>query len=462
MKAILGLVALAALGGGAGLAADPTSAAIDAVFADLDSTASPGCALGVIRDGDFLYRRGYGMASLEHAMPIDSDTVFYVGSISKQFVAASILLASEEGFLSLDDDVRKHVPELPDYGAEITVRNLIHHTSGLRDYLSLLRLAGRPAEDIVSDQDVLDLIVRQQALNFAPGSQYLYSNSGYFLLAEIVKRTTGETLREFADSRIFGPLEMRDSRFHDDRREIVARRALAYAEASAGGFELNWSSNFDKVGSGGLLSTIDDFLAWDRNFDKPRIGSPRFLSSLLTPGVLADGTKQDYAFGLRVAKRRGLATVAHAGAMFGFRAAYLRFPEKRFSVVALCNLASADPTSRVGRVADLFLENDYPEPAPEAEPAEEADAAPALSDREPAAAEELAGRYYSPELDAAYEFEATDGALVLTGSSTWEHETLAPLGERCFAGAGGRTFKFDTDGFTLDAGRVVGIRFRKL
>ena len=460
MRVIFGLLGLAALSGLVASAADPAPAAIDAIFADLDSTRSPGCALGVIRDGEFLYRRGYGMASLEHAAPVDSDTVFYVGSISKQFVAASTLLAAEEGFLSLDDDVRKYVSTLPDYGPTITIRHLVHHTSGLRDYLGLLRLAGKPAEDIVSDEEIVDLISRQKALNFAPGSQYRYSNSGYFLLSEIIERTTGETLRAFAHRRIFEPLGMADSRFYDDRREIVPRRAAAYAPAPPDGFEVNWSSNFEKVGSGGLLTTIDDFLQWDRNFDEPDIGSPQFLETLITPGRLLDGTRQDYAFGLVIADRRGLPTVSHGGAMFGYRSAYLRFPQQRLSVAAFCNLSSAVPMERVERVADLYLEGVYPEKAERAKPVEATEKSPRSHRLDPATAAELAGEYYSPELDAVYEFATAGGALLLEPSNTWGREPLQSLGKGRYA-ATGRTFTFDVQGMTLDAGRVTGVRFTK-
>ncbi len=462
MKTTIELLVLAAFTAVLATAADPRPADIDAVFADLDGVHSPGCALGVIRDGDFVYRQGYGMGSIEHGMPIAADTVFYVGSISKQFVASSIILAAEQGALSLDDNVRDHIPELPDYGANITIGNLIHHTSGLRDYLGLLRLSGRPAEDIVTDQEIVDLIVRQKALNFAPGSQYLYSNSGYFLLAEILKRATGQTLRAFAAQRIFAPLHMRDTRFHDDRRRIVERRALAYSPAASGGFELDWSSNFDKVGSGGLLTTINDFLAWNNNFDEPRIGGPDFLRTLLTPGVLNDGARQDYAFGLRIGDRRGLPTVSHSGAMFGFRAAYLRFPAQHFSAVAFCNLSTADPMSRIERVADLYLEAVYPQKAGKS-PAtsRNADKPPKARRVPPAVIAESAGRYYSPELDAVYEFEEASGALILRASKTWDRETLKPIGERTFQGDG-ETFTFDPNGgMTLDAGRVVGIRFTK-
>ena len=331
--------------------------AVDAVFGDLDSVNSPGCAVGVMREGRFVYRAGYGMASLEHGAPITPDTVFYVGSVSKQFVAASIALAAEDGKLSLEDDVRNHVHELPDYGERITIRHLVHHSSGLRDYLRLLRLAGKPAEDVISDEEVLALIARQKALNFPPGSQYRYSNSGYFLLAEIINRTTGKTLREFAAREIFGPLGMDNSHFHDDRSQIVRRRATAYSPVTGGGFRLNWSSNFDKVGSGGLMTTVTDMLAWERNFLDARIGSIGFLETILTPGRLRDDTEQDYAFGLQIGEYRGLPTVSHGGSMFGFRPFYLRFPQERLAVLCLCNVANEIVPNLVegGRAAVLKL-----------------------------------------------------------------------------------------------------------
>jgi CubicO group peptidase (beta-lactamase class C family) len=444
--------------------------AIDNVFADLDRTSSPGCALGVTRDGVFLYRRGYGMASLEHGVPVTADTLFYAGSVSKQFVAASIALAAEQGRLSLDDEIRKHIPELPDYGHKTTLRHLIHHTSGLRDYLGLLQLAGIPAEDVLDKDEIRALIVRQKGLNFQPGSQYLYSNSGYFLLAEILRRATAMPLRAFAEKNIFQPLAMTQTRFHDDRREIVPRRAFAYAPAQGGAFELNWSSNFDQVGSGGLLTSVNDMLGWERNFLEPRIGSAKFLETIHTPGeqpTSVDDPTARYAFGLVLSRYRGLKTASHGGSMFGFRAAYLRFPEQRFAVICLCNVSNADPMNRAFRVADFFLADRLGPPDSQQRPRQ----APAGG--KPAAASagaasslaRFAGTYRSEELDAAYRFVVQDGALAFAGNKTVPATPLEPAGQDRFRAsreAANLEFTFTRDSVVLDAGRVTGIRFDRV
>jgi CubicO group peptidase (beta-lactamase class C family) len=444
--------------------------AIDAVFADLDRTNSPGCALGVTRDGEFLYRRGYGMASLEHSVPVMADTLFYAGSVSKQFVAASIALAAEQGRLSLDDEVRKHVPELPDYGRKITLRHLIHHSSGLRDYLGLLGLAGKPAEDVLDKDEVLALIVRQKGLNFPPGSQYLYSNSGYFLLAEILRRSTAMTLREFAEKNIFHPLAMTQTRFHDDRREIVPGRAFAYAPANSGGFELNWSSNFDQVGSGGLLTSVNDMLGWERNHLEPRIGSARFLETIHSPGeqpTSADDPDARYAFGLVLSRYRGLKTVSHGGSMFGFRAAYLRFPEQRFAVICLCNISNAGPMNRAFRVADFFLADLLGPPEPEQRPRQTpADGKPTAAGAGAASnLDRFAGTYRSAELDASYRFVVQNVGLAFAGNKTLPATPLEPAGPDRFRAAregANLEFTFTPNSVVLDAGRVKGIRFDRM
>ncbi|MFQ5817026.1 MAG: serine hydrolase domain-containing protein [Terriglobia bacterium] len=335
--------------------ADTLTDKVDAVFADWDQPDSPGCALGVVQNGKLIYTRGYGMASLEHRVPISSQSVFYIGSTSKQFVAASVVLAAAQRQLSLDDDIRKHLPEMPDYGTPITLRHLIHHSSGLRDYLSLMSLAGMPFENIYTDEELIELLARQKQLNFTPGEQYLYSNSGYFLLAQIVKRATGHSLRAFAEENIFKPLGMTSTHFHDDRTLVVANRATAYSPQKEGGFRLNWFLNFDKVGSGGLLTTVEDLYLWDQNFYEIKVGGRDFVQQLLTPGTLNNGQILDYAFGLAVGEYKGLKTVSHGGAFMGFRAQLLRFPEQKFSVICLCNLSNINPTRLARQVADIYL-----------------------------------------------------------------------------------------------------------
>lgn len=435
---------------------------VDEVFAQWDNPKSPGCALGVIKDGDFIYRRGYGMASLELDVPLSSETVFYIGSTSKQFVSASIMLAAEQGYLSLDDDIRKYVPEMPDYGTTITIRHLIHHTSGLRDYLTLWGLAGENIEDIHTADEALEIITRQKALNFQPGDEYLYSNSGYLLLSVIVERATGKPLREFAHENIFEPLGMKNTHFHDDHTHIVKNRTLGHFRRSDGNIALNMS-NFSQVGSGGLYTSVDDLLLWDRNFYDNKLGEGGLIERMLVRGVLNNGDTLTYAAALQVDEYKGLTTVAHGGALGGYRAQLLRFPDQRFSVICLCNVAPTNPTGLAGRVADIYLADQLkpePEPPVAAEPAART-AEPEAA--KPSASElaEYAGEYHSEELDTTWEVVVKEDALYVADGPD---EPFEPR-ERDVFRLGGVTLKFvrgaagQINEMTVDAGRVRGITF---
>jgi CubicO group peptidase (beta-lactamase class C family) len=335
---------------------DETARKVDQVFAAFDKPDSPGCALGVVRDGEFIYKKGYGTASLEMGVPVTPESVFYMGSVSKQFTAASVVLAAEQGYLSLDDDVRKFVPELPSYGKTITLREMLHHTSGFRDVLGLLLLAGRNFEDIHPTPELLDLLSRQKALNYQPGEEFLYSNTNYFLMSVIIHRATHKTLTEFADENIFKPLGMTHTRFYEDHSVVVPGRIPAYEPRPGGGFRIDWSTNFDKVGDGGLLSSVDDLLLWDRNFYDNKLGKGTLLKEMQTQGVLNNGKKIEYALGLFISTYRGLPIVEHGGALFGYRTELLRFPEQKFSVIALCNLGTSSPRHLANQVADIYLE----------------------------------------------------------------------------------------------------------
>lgn len=327
---------------------------VDKVFAPFDRPDSPGCALGVIREGQLVYTHGYGMADLEHDISISPSSVFYIGSTSKQFTAFSIALLARQGKLSLDDDIRKYLPELPDYGAPITVRHLIHHTSGLRDYWTLVDLAGDRTDNVYDLRDILELAARQKRLNFSPGEDYLYSNTGYTLLAAIAERAAGKPLREFADENIFRPLGMKHTRFNDDHTSILKNRALGYSPRRGEGFSLNIVNN-DLVGAGGLWTTVEDFLYWDQNFSSGRVGGHDLLALAETPGTLRGGEKLTYAFGQSVGTHKGLKMIGHAGSFAGYRADYIRFPEQQLSVVVLCNLSTANPSTRAREVADILL-----------------------------------------------------------------------------------------------------------
>jgi CubicO group peptidase (beta-lactamase class C family) len=339
-------------------AADPSPAAIDSIFARYDRTNVPGCALGVYRDDRMVYARGYGMADLNHRIPITPRTVFYIASTSKQFAAMSIALLVEDGTIALTDPVRKWIPELPAYADRVTIRHLVHHTSGIRDYLGLWGLSGRSIADEIPSEAALDLIVRQRALDFEPGSQYSYSNSGYFLLSELVRRASGQSLRDFAGARIFGPLGMRDTQFHDRNTRIVERRAEGYQPTGPGAYEIVRTS-FALVGDGGLLSTVDDLLRWDGNFYNNVLGrgGPALIRQVTTPASepLADGSPQRYAFGLMRGQYRGVDIVEHGGAFIGFRAQLLRVPDAHLSVAVLCNDYTAQPEQLARRVVDRYL-----------------------------------------------------------------------------------------------------------
>jgi CubicO group peptidase (beta-lactamase class C family) len=327
---------------------------VDQVFAQFDKPDSPGCALAVIKEGQIIYKRGYGMSNLEYGIPISPSSIFHIASISKEFTAMSIVMLAQQGKLSLDDDVRKYVSEVPDFGERITIRHLIHHTSGLRDQWSLLEMAGWREDDVITEADILDLVSRQKALNFKPGDEYLYSNTGYTLLAIIVRRVSGQSLREFADANIFKPLGMTRTHFHDDHTMIVKDRTSAYQPRKGGGLKISIPV-FDTYGATSLFTTVEDMPRWDQNFVDKKAGGEAVIEQMLSPGVLNGGKKLAYAFGLAIGEYKGLKTVGHGGSDAGYRADFLRFPDQRFSVVCLCNLSTANPSALTRRVADIYL-----------------------------------------------------------------------------------------------------------
>lgn len=336
---------------------------VDRFFSAWDNSASPGCALGVIRNGRFIYKRGYGMASLEHGVPITPDSAFGVASTSKQFTAACVALLARRGKLSLDDKLQKHIPEIPVYKYPITLRHLIHHTSGLRDYLTLMSLAGMRLENKYSNEEVIALIARQKDLNFRPGSEHVYCNTGYLLLAEIVKRVSGLTLRQYAHKHLFAPLGMKSTHFQDDFTEVIKNRASGYAKDKRG-YKIS-TSLFDTVGDGGLSTTLNDLAVWDRNYYDNRIGGfgNAFIKELTAPGRLNNGSGMNYAFGLFIENYKGLKVVHHGGSWYGNRCELIRFPEQKFSVICLANNEAIDAIALARNVADLYLASELSRPA---------------------------------------------------------------------------------------------------
>lgn len=418
------------------LVADSNEQRVDRIFSPYDKGGSPGCALGVIRDGNFIYRKGYGAASLELGIPLSPESVFYMGSVSKQFTAASVVLAAEQGFLSLDDDVRKYIPVLPDYGHAITLRQMLHHTSGLRDFLTLLYLSGRHEADLHSREEIIDLIVRQKGLNNIPGDEFLYSNTNYFLLGEVVQRATKKSLAEFATENIFRPLGMTQTRFYDDHTLVLPNRVPAYDAGSKGNFLVDWSTNYDTVGAGGLMSSINDLLLWDRNFYENRLGKGTLLKEMRTRGVLNSGKQISYALGLELGTYRGLPIIEHDGALFGYRTGILRFPEQRFTVLCLCNSSSAVVTNISRKVADVYLEKNLQT---------DAGALQSPSDRGFPDPNPFAGKYLDPHKHFVYSFTVSGGDLMAWGAS------LRRVGPNRFKDLGTGTITFDDSGGGMKA-----------
>ncbi len=331
-------------------------ARIDSVFAAYNRTNGPGCAVGIYRDGQVAFTRGYGMADLNQGIAITPQTVFYIASTSKQFAAASLQLLVAQGKVALSDPLRRYVPELGEYANGVTLYHVLHHLSGIRDYLGLWMLSGRSPGDEIPEEGALSLIARQQALDFAPGSKWAYSNSNYFLISVVVKRVSGMSLRDFARANIFEPLGMRNTHFHDDRNQVVGRRAEGYEPNGKGGFQIVRTS-FALVGDGGLYTTVEDLAKWDENFFSNRLagGGPAFIQRLTTRGVLTSGDTTDYASGLMVGPYLGQSTVSHGGSFIGYRAELLRFPTLHTSVSVLCNDYTAPAEGLARQVAGAFL-----------------------------------------------------------------------------------------------------------
>ncbi len=397
------------------VAQSPTNPKVDKIFAEWDKNSSPGCAVGAIQSNRYLYKRGYGMANLDYDIPNAPEMVYYIGSDSKQFTAASIALLSLQGKLSLDDNIRKYFPEMQDYGTPITIRHLIHHTSGIRDIYSLMGMRGDRLEDVFPDSAALALIFRQKGLGFTPGDAYSYSNSGYLLLAHIVKRVTGQSLREFADAQIFQPLGMTHTHFHDDPGHVMKQRAMSYEKDGKGGFRISYIQNFDKIGAGGLYSTIDDLRKWDENFYTHQVGGDALQRLIHTRGVLNNGDTLDYAFGNTIGTHRGLRVTEHGGSLMGYKAYILRFPDQHFSVLATCNLGAIDPGPLAHAVAEVFIGDKMGAEAPRVV-AQSAFSTPVRRLITKVEAADILGDYFSEDLGVIYRVSrAQDNRIMFQG-----------------------------------------------
>ena len=426
------------------------AAQVDALFAAWDKPKSPGVAVAVVRDGAVVYAKNFGSANLELGVPIGTRTSFNIGSVSKQFTAFAVLLLAKDGKLSLDDPVTKHVPEFPDFGKPLTVRHILHHTSGLREDWSLLAMSGTRSEDVIRMPDILRLVGRQKELNFTPGAEYLYSNTGYDMLAEIVKRSSGQSLRAFARDRIFQPAGMKATEFCDDYRMLVPNKATSYRPKIGGGFEHSLFAT-ERAGPSNLFTTADDLTRWVAYCEKLAKDDPELASTMTRKGKLNDGTEQTYAAGLMVGTYRGAQLVHHGGSTAGYRATLHRYPEHRFAVVIASNLSTVSCDPLAARIADIFLADKLAPPAPPKEPAKNPPGtkSPAPKVGEPAA---FAGKFYSEELEVLYTASVRDGQLRIAHPKG--EVALRPTKADEFQAVGADTV-FETIAFTRNASGVV-------
>ncbi|NOU17061.1 MAG: beta-lactamase family protein [Bacteroidales bacterium] len=333
---------------------DSLKTKVDEIFTEFNNTNSPGCALAILQDGKMLYEKYYGMSNLEYNLAVSPDSKFHVASVSKQFTAAAIIKLSLEGKISLDDDIRKYIPEVPDFGYKITFYHLLHHTSGLRDQWEMMTLSGWRSNDLITETDILDMVKRQKSLNFKPGDEFLYSNTGFTLLAVAVKKITGVSLKDYTDSVFFKPMGMNNTHFQSDHSAIIPNRTSAYVKEEKG----NWRIEipvFDNYGATALFTTARDLAKWDEAFYGGKIFSDDFVQAMYKPGVLNDGTEQIYASGLMLENYNGYNIIEHGGADAGYRCFVLRIPEKHFSAIILSN--SGNFSVDYHRIIDLFLTN---------------------------------------------------------------------------------------------------------
>jgi CubicO group peptidase (beta-lactamase class C family) len=330
------------------------AARVDSLFAQFSSGLTPGAAVAVVRNGSLVLSKGYGYADLEHKVPITGTSVFDVASVSKQFAGLAIAMLVEQGKVALTDDIRKHIPEMPDFGRVITVGHLVHHTSGLRDWPGTLALAGWQMDDVISFDQILTMAYHQRTLNFDPGSEYMYSNTGYNLLAELVRRVTGKTFRAWTDEELFKPLGMTRSHFRDNHTEVFPDRVYGYGRNADGTWRAV-TNNLMALGSSSLFTSAEDLARWLANFDDGKVGGANAMARMRTVVPLNNGSPNTYAFGVGMNEYRGQQTISHSGSWAAFNTFVLYFPMQRTGIVVLANTPFG-VGNVANRIADIYLE----------------------------------------------------------------------------------------------------------
>jgi len=408
---------------------DSTIKKIDSVFRFYTST-TPGCAIAVLKDGEVVFQKGYGLANMEYAVPITPNTIFHIASESKQYVAFCMLLLEKEGKLSIDDDIRKYLDYVPDFGYKITIRQLIHHISGLRDQWQLLANAGWQLDDVITQEHVIKLVSKQKALNSIPGDEYNYCNTGYTLMAEIVKKVSGLTLRQYTDKNIFEPLGMKDTHFHDNYQEIVPNRAYSYSIHPTRRYQ-NAVLSYSIVGATSLFTTVLDEAKWLNNYETGKVGGKDLIEKMYQVGVLNNGRKLNYAFAINIDTYKGWKQIGHGGADAGYRTYACRYPEKGIGIVVFSNLANADPNGFSRQVAGLLITDTK----------EETKAPENTTYVDSNFSKKLIGKYYSERGDRI-EFFWQNGKLMRRNPSGGTNEVKLSI-------AGNNRFTTNSNGPTL-------------
>lgn len=456
------------------VAQDARTLRVDSILAAHYDAQGPGAAVAVVQDGRIVMERARGRAHMEYDVAISPSTIFHVASVSKQFATFAVVLLEQQGRLSLDDDIRTHLPDLADFGHRITIRQLANHTSGIRDQWELLMMAGWRIDDVITRDQIMSMMRRQRELNFEPGSEYLYSNMGYTLLAEIVERASGRSFGQFLDDEVFQPLGMRSTHVHNDHERVVPGRAYSYRPMGGGGE--GWRNavlSYANQGATSLFTNTGDLARWLVNFETGQVGGAQGVAAMRQRGVLNNGDTIPYALAVQRGQHHGRTHWGHGGSDAGFRSHVLHFPEERLGVVVLSNSASTNASVLALAVADVFL----PAPAPVAQARQGgAQATPTAATAQqqapqwqpsPADLHSFAGSFYSPELQTVYTVELRDEALFAT------HQRLSDM--RMVPGAdadafrmGNRQARFERDaagnvtGFRLSGGRVRNIAFVRI
>ena len=400
---------------------------VDAIFKEY--AGQPGCNVGVARSGKLILERSYGLADIANDVPLGRETRFDIGSMSKQFTAAAVLILADRGKIGLDDDIHKYVPELPSYGVKVSIRQMLHHTSGIMDYYELLKLAGWVYGDAVSEHDALWALTRMPQLNFAPGTRERYSDGNYMLLGLVVERVSGQPLGAYLQSTIFGPLGMTHTVLTGDHTVVVPHKAQPYL---IDGSPRLMANRIDAVGFGGIVTTVEDLALWERNFDDPRVGGTKVIAEMQTVEPLADGSDNNYAFGLMIRSYRGLRTVEHSGGNGGFLSDKVRFPSAGLTFIELCNRRDSTALHKLRQVADLYL--GFGLEAPSTGQVNASAAAPKWPATDLAT---LAGPYLSGNRSDFHIFTVESGGLVDENGARYGR-----IGRFEFKDAGGATYRF--------------------